>query len=162
MIHKQKSFTRYVTSNPPESAYGNSTGVIKSPISRPYWVEANDAGHLVFNEQNANRIAVMDPKSETLVEYLVPSMNPNWGDCGEMQNCGLAQVFDISVSGDKIWFTEWVENNIGVVDTSKALPLEIQIDSNTVSLSPGESAEMTFVVSPTTGTDLPKVSLVFS
>ena len=48
-------------------------------------------------------------------------MNPNWGDCGEMQNCGLAQIFDFTVSGDKIWFTEWVENNIGVVDTKTTI-----------------------------------------
>ena len=155
-----ETFTRYVTSDPPASTYGNSTGIIKSPISRPYWVETNDLGHLVFNEQNANRLAVLDPKSETLVEYFVPSMNPNWGDCGEMQNCGLAQIFDFTVSGDKIWFTEWVENNIGVVDTSKALPIEIQMDSDTVSLSPGDSVELFFVVSPTTENDLPEVSLV--
>ncbi len=156
------SWIRYVTSDPPSSTYGNSTGIIKSPISRPYWVETNDLGHLVFNEQNANRLAVLDPKSETLVEYFVPSMNPNWGDCGEMQNCGLAQVFDFTVDGDKIWFTEWVENNIGVVDTSKALPIEIQMDSGTVSLSPGESADLFFVVSPTTETDLAEVSLVLA
>ncbi len=77
-----------------------------------------------------------------------------------MQNCGLAQIFDFTVSGDKIWFTEWVENNIGVVDTSKALPIEIQMDSDTVSLSPGDSVELFFVVSPTTENDLPEVSLV--
>ena len=57
-----------------------------------------------------------------MVEYFVPSMNPNWGDCDDgmdvLDNCGLAQIFDFTVDGDKIWFTEWVENNIGVVDTS--------------------------------------------
>ena len=43
--------------------YGNQTGVIKSPISRPYWIENNDQGRLVFNEQTANNISVMDPKT---------------------------------------------------------------------------------------------------
>ena len=157
-----ESFTKFVTSNPPESTYGNFTGIIKTPISRPYWVETNDLGHLVFNEQNANRLAVMDPKSETLIEYFIPSMNPNWGDCGDMSNCGLAQVFDFTVRGDKIWFTEWVENNIGVVDTSKKLPFEIQIDSDVISLNPGDVAEVSFVVSPTTDMDLKDVSLVLA
>ena len=36
---------------------------------------------LVFNEQTANNISVMDPKAQSLVEYHIPSKNPNWGDC---------------------------------------------------------------------------------
>ncbi len=155
-------FTQYVTSDPPLSTYGNSSGIIKTPISRPYWVETNDLGQIVFNEQTANRLAVMDPKSESLVEYFVPSMNPNWGDCGEMNNCGLAQIFDFTVDGDKIWFTEWVENNIGVVDTSIELPIDIELESNIVSLKAGQSSGITFVVSPQSSQDLFDVSLILS
>ena len=155
-----ETFQQYATSDPPASTFGNSTGIIKTPISRPYWVETNNSGQLFFNQQNANRLAVMDPKTEVLVEYFVPSMNPNWGDCGDMENCGLAQVFDFTVDDDKIWFTEWVENNIGVVDTSIRLPLDIQTDSNSVSIKPGESKEISFVVSPNTMEDLPRVSLI--
>jgi virginiamycin B lyase len=157
-----ETFTQYVTSDPPLSSYGNSSGIIKTPISRPYWVETNDMGQIIFNEQTANRMAVMDPKSETLVEYFIPSMNPNWGDCGDMQNCGLAQVFDFTVDGDKIWFTEWVENNIGVVDTSVGLPLDIELESNIMTLQAGESKESVFVVTPQTSQDLSDVSLIFS
>ena len=155
-------FTQYMTSDPALLTYGNSSGVIKTPISRPYWAETNDLGQIVFNEQTANRLAVMDPKSESLVEYFVPSMNPNWGDCGEMENCGLAQIFDFTVDGDKIWFTEWVENNIGVVDTSIGLPLEIELESNIVSLKAGQSNSMNFVVSPNTSQDLSDVSLILT
>jgi virginiamycin B lyase len=155
-------FTQYVTSDPPLLTYGNSSGIIKTPISRPYWVETNDLGQIVFNEQTANRLAVMDPKSESLVEYFVPSMNPNWGDCGEIENCGLAQIFDFTVDGDKIWFTEWVENNIGVVDTSIELPFDIEIESNIVSLKAGQTRGINFVVSPQSSQDLFDVSLIFS
>jgi virginiamycin B lyase len=155
-------FTQYVTSDPSLPTYGNSSGIIKTPISRPYWVETNDLGQIVFNEQTANRLAVMDPKSESLVEYFVPSMNPNWGDCGEMENCGLAQIFDFTVDGDKIWFTEWVENNIGVVDTSIKLPLNIELDSNIVSLNAGQSSSINFVVAPNTSQDLSDVSLILA
>jgi virginiamycin B lyase len=155
-------YTQYVTSDPPLATYGNSTGVIKTPISRPYWIETNELGQLVFNEQTANRLAVMDPKSESLVEYFVPSLNPNWGDCGELDNCGLAQIFGFAVDGDKIWFTEWVENNIGVVDTSIKLPLYIELESNIISLNAGQSRGLTFVISPQTSQDLSDVSLILS
>lgn len=157
-----ETFTQFVTSDPPFSTYGNSSGIIKTPISRPYWIETNDSDQVIFNEQTSNRLAVMDPKSGTLVEYFVPSMNPNWGDCGEMTECGLAQIFDFTVDGEKIWFTEWVENNIGVVDTSIDLPLEIQIDAEIVSLGAGESADISYIVSPTTSQDLSNVSLIMS
>lgn len=155
-----QQFTQYVTSDPKISTYGNSTGVIKSPISRPYWIKTNSDGQLVFNEQTANSIAVIDPKSESLVEYLIPSKNPSWGDCDVDSDCGLAQIFDFTTHGDKIWFTEWVENNIGVVDTSIALPFGIELDSKDISLVPGESKNLSFTIS--SQQDLSGVSLILS
>ena len=159
-----EEFTQYVTSDPLLSTYGNQTGIIKSPISRPYWIDADDQGRLVFNEQTSNNISVMDPKLQSLVEYHVPSKNPNWGDCdpgtGLIDNCGLAQIFDFTIDGEKIWFTEWVENNIGVVDTSIPLPFEIQLDSNTLILAPGETPYFNFIVSPTSQKEMLDISLV--
>ena len=159
---EDEKFTQFRTSDPPESTYGNYSGIIKTPISRPYWVDSTDSGKIVFNEQTANRIAVMDPNSETLVEYFVPSMNPNWGDCGDMDNCGLAQIFDFTIDGEKIWFTEWVENNIGVVDTSIALPFDVELESNVVNIKAGESKKISFVVLPKTSSDLSDVSLILN
>ena len=113
-----EEFIQYVTAEPMFETYGNQTGIIKSPISRPYWIENDNQGRLVFNEQTANNISIMDPKEQSLVEYHIPSKNPNWGDCDSgidvLENCGIAQIFDFTISGDKIWFTEWVENKIGV------------------------------------------------
>jgi len=148
-----EEFRQYVTAEPILSTYGNQTGVIKSPISRPYWIDSDDQGRIIFNEQNANNISVFDPKSNSLVEYHVPSKNPYWGDCDPgtglmLADCGLAQIFDFAVDGEKIWFTEWVENNIGVVDTSVSLPVEINLESETISLSPGDSKHFNFVVAP--------------
>ena len=146
-----EKFIQYVTAEPMFETYGNQTGVIKSPISRPYWIENNNQGGLVFNEQTANNISVMNPKAQSLVEYHVPSKNPNWGDCDSgiavLENCGLAQIFDFTISGDKIWFTEWVENKIGVVDTAVSLPLEIQLEQNALNLVPGESQEFEYIIS---------------
>ncbi len=162
-----EEFTQYVTSEPLPGTYGNQTGIIKSPISRPYWIDADEQGRLVFNEQTSNNISVMDPKSQSLVEYHVPSKNPNWGDCDPgtgmmLDNCGLAQIFDFAIDGEKIWFTEWVENNIGVVDTSIPLPIEIQLESDTLNLTLGETLPFSFVVHPKSQKDTLVVSLVLS
>ncbi len=155
-------FTQYVTSEPQLLTYGNFTGIIKTPISRPYWIDVDSMGRLVFNAQTSNNIAVMDPATEYLVEYSIPSRNPNWGDCGDLSNCGLAQAFDFAIYEDKIWFTEWVENNIGVVDTSVELPLSVELDTDTISIKSGQSENLNFVIYPQSDEDLLGVSLVIS
>jgi len=102
-----------------------------------------------MNEHNANRIGVFNPSSEILVEYTVPSRNPNWADCEGIEYCGVAQVFDFAVAGEKIWFTEWVENNIGVVDTSIPLPFSIAIDKDKITLEKGQTTQITLEVTKT-------------
>ena len=145
---KTEEFTKYVTSIPTIDSYGNASGFIKNPVSRPYWIEHSD-GNLIMNEHNANRIGVFNPSSETLVEYTVPSRNPNWADCEGIEYCGVAQVFDFAVAGEKIWFTEWVENNIGVVDTSIPLPFSIAIDKDKITLEKGQTTQITLEVTKT-------------
>ena len=159
-----EQFIQYVTAEPILETFGNQTGVVKSPISRPYWIENDGQGKLVFNAQTANNISVMDPKTQTLVEYHVPSKNPNWGDCDSgvevMENCGVAQIFDFAISGEKIWFTEWVENKIGVVDTSVPLSFEIQLESETMNISPGDSSSNHFVFSSDSTNDVEISSII--
>ena len=140
-----EEFTKYVTSVPTIDSYGNASGFIKSPISRPYWIE-HSGDNLVMNEQTANRIGVFNPSTETLVEYTVPSRNPNWSDCEGIEYCGVAQVFDFAIDGKKIWFTEWVENNIGVVDTSIPLPFSIDIDTQSIILKKSQTANVLLYV----------------
>ena len=83
---------------------------------------------------------------ESLIEYMVPSKNPNWADCGDLKDCGVAQIFGISVYDKQIWFTEWVENNIGVIDTDKPLPFSVETDTEIISIKKGESAEFVLTV----------------
>ena len=33
---------------------------------------------VIFNEQTGNRIGVLNPTESRLVEYAIPSANPNW------------------------------------------------------------------------------------
>ena len=141
-----EKFTKYVTSIPHEDSYGN----LKLPTysSNPYWIERLDE-KLVMNEHNANRIAVFDPITETMVEYTVPSRNTSWADCEGIEYCGVAQVFGFTVDDKKIWFTEWVENNIGVVDTSIPLPFDIDLNTENIVLERGETTEITLEFSST-------------
>ena len=142
---KTEEFTKYTTSIPTIDSYGNASGVIKNPVSRPYWIE-HYGGNLIMNEQTANRIGVFNPALETLTEYTIPSRNPNWADCEGIDYCGVAQVFDFAPYGEKIWFTEWVENNIGVVDTSIPLPFSIDIDRKQITLEKGKTTKITLGV----------------
>jgi len=139
---ESESFTQYSTSLPTASTYGNYSGLIKTPVTRPYWIELDQNDRLVFNEQTANRIGIFDPSTNSLTEYLIPSKNPNWADCGLLADCGLAQVFGFTIDDEKIWFTEWVENNIGVLDTSIPLPFEINIDTEYIVLKKGEQTQI--------------------
>ena len=141
-----EEFTKYITNVPPLISYGNATGVITNPISRPYWSTFDNYGNLIFTEQTSNRIALFDVNKESLIEYMVPSKNPNWADCGDLKDCGVAQIFGISVYDKQIWFTEWVENNIGVIDTDKPLPFSVETDTEIISVKKGESAEFVLTV----------------
>ena len=144
-----EEFIKYTTSIPTIDSYGNASGVIKNPVSRPYWIEHYD-GNLIMNEQTANRIGLFTPSTQTLTEYTIPSRNPNWADCEGIDYCGVAQVFDFAVYDKKIWFTEWVENNIGVIDTSISPPFSVDIDKKQITLAKGQTEHVTLEVSKTT------------
>ena len=58
----------------------------------------------------------------------------------------MAQIFGFDVADGKIWFTEWAENNIGVVDTTKSLPFSISTDKESLTLKKGQSADITLRV----------------
>jgi len=143
-----QKFTKYVTSTPRQSVYGNATGIMKNPNSSPYWNKVDNNDRVWFNEHFANSIAVFDPKTDSLIEYLIPSQNPNWRDCTGLENCGTSMPLDFTINGDKIWFTEWVENNIGVLDSSIPLPIEVSLEPNETILNKGETSTISLTIIP--------------
>ncbi len=151
-----QTFTKYVTPNPRQDVYGNATGVIKTPVTGPYWTQLV-GGKLIFNEQLGNAIAVFDIKNEHLVEYSIPSQNSNWTDCGQLSNCGIAQAFGFKATMDSIWFTEWVENNIGVVDLTKGLPLELGLTGK-VTIPRGQTSQIELRLLPNSAVDVTLLS----
>jgi len=82
---------------------------------------------------------------------MIPSNNPNWADCEGIDDCGLAQMFDLTITKNTIWFTEWVENNIGVVDRSIPLYLDVESDKKKLTLKKGEEARVTLSLNPNVG-----------
>ncbi len=145
---QSQQFTKYITVPPPISTYGNASGLIKTPITRPYWNQFDDQGRLWFNEQVANSLAMFDPVKKSLVEYLVPSKNPNWSDCGNQTDCGVAQVLYFTVAHNKVWFPEWVENNIGVLDSTVPLPLGVNASTTNVILHRGQNETVDITLNP--------------
>ena len=127
---------------------GVRPGLIKTPISRPYWNQVDDNGRVWFIEQVANSIGVFDPAKNSLVEYLVPSTNPNWSDCGALQDCGVAQVLGLTTREDKVWFTEWVENNIGFLDPKIPLPIDVSTTPTDIIFHRGENSTISFTITP--------------
>ncbi len=144
----------FTTSKPSISTYGNASGLIKTPITRPYWNAFDSDGNMWFNQQTGNRLAVFDPNSESLIEYDIPSKNPSWSDCGDLTDCGLSQSFGFTFKDEQIWFTEWVENNIGVLDTSITIPISLDIDNENIPIKQGEQKEIFVIITPQTSQNM--------
>ena len=149
----------FVTSPSPIWTYGNSSGLIKTPITRPYWNDFDSDGNMWFNQQTANRLAVFNPVSESLVEYDIPSKNSKWADCGDMEDCGTSQSFGFTFEDQKVWFTEWVENKIGVLDTSVTIPISFDVPQDNIIINRGQDKEILATVMPKTNQN---IELVFS
>ncbi|MCV0410103.1 MAG: lyase [Nitrosopumilus sp.] len=147
---EDKKVVEFVTSKPSVLTYGNASGLIKTPITRPYWNAFDSEGNMWFNQQTGNRLAVFNPNSESLTEYDIPSKNPSWSDCGDLIDCGLSQSFGFTFKGEQVWFTEWVENNIGVLDTSITIPISLEIENDIISIKQGEQKEIFVTVIPRT------------
>ncbi|MFQ5969547.1 MAG: SMP-30/gluconolactonase/LRE family protein [Nitrososphaerales archaeon] len=118
------------------------------PVSLPYWNAIDKHGRLWFNEHQGNSIAVFDPKTETLIEYFIPTQNPAWGACENyLEPCGIANPLQLTIAPDgKIWFSEWSDNKIGVVNSNLALPISLAIDKNNLKVSNGKSASTDLTV----------------
>ena len=112
--------TKYSTSLPTSR---NSTTTL------PYYNMYRD-GKLWFSEHEGNSIAYFDTANSTLVEYQIPSRGKIWG------NTSNPLQFTLDKNGS-VWFTEWTENKIGLLDSEKAknLPLWISIPANNTTIN---------------------------
>lgn len=98
-----------------------------------------------FNEHEGNAIAYFDIENSTLVEYQVPTKGRLWG------NTSNPLKFTIDNKGS-VWFTEWSENKVGVLESEKAanLPLWITLSKDQIVLdaSSGKGDQLDIYVYP--------------
>jgi virginiamycin B lyase len=116
---KTSQITKYSTSLPTSR---NDTTTL------PYWNIAKD-NKIWFNEHEGNAIAYFDTENSTLIEYQIPTRGILWG------NTSNPLKFTIDKEGS-VWFTEWSENKIGVLHSSKItdLPLWLTVSKNRITL----------------------------
>ena len=110
----------------------------------PYWNIAKD-DKIWFNEHEGNAIAYFDPVNSTLVEYQIPTKGISWG------NTSNPLKFTID-DGGSVWFTEWSENKVGVLQSDKIteLPLWLTVsrDNITLDASSGKADRLMIHVYP--------------
>ncbi len=92
----------------------------------PLWLkETSDGMGFWFNEHGGNRIGFFNITSTKLTEYEIPS-KPSDGFV----------VYPLNLSIDpqqnKVWFSEWNTDKIGVVDGSIPVPFDIETDKNEI------------------------------
>lgn len=92
----------------------------------PLWLkETADGTGFWFNEHGGNRIGFFNITSTKLTEYEIPS-KPSDGFV----------VYPLNLSVDpqqnKLWFSEWNMDKIGVVDGSFPVPFDIETDKNEI------------------------------
>jgi hypothetical protein len=123
----------------------HSNAVVRFPTSSsprhyttlPYWIsEPTNHKGFWFNEHYGNRIAFFNMTDSTLSEYEVPTRDP--------LNGYIANVLTLSADpndNDKVWFTEFNHDKIGVLDISSPIPFDLD--------SPITSHNLTILSSPT-------------
>lgn len=116
-----KQIKRYPTSNS-----------FRHPTTLPYWISTglNDNTSFWFNEHIGNRIAYFNTTSMTLTEYEVPTRNAT--------NGYIANALTLNIDpmdNDKVWFTEFNNDKIGMIDRSIPIKFDIEIPSQDLTLS---------------------------
>lgn len=111
----------------------------------PFWMrESLDHKGIWFNEHEGNRIGFLNTTDHTLLEFEIPNNqapelspyminNPIALRNISEQNAYFAAIFTLNLSVDptdpnKLFFSQWNNNKIGVVDRSP--PLSFDINSN--------------------------------
>ncbi|MBI4258316.1 MAG: SMP-30/gluconolactonase/LRE family protein [Thaumarchaeota archaeon] len=138
--HGSGFFALFDPANNITNVYTTSTSTTKLPVSLPYWAYTDQKGRIWFNQHQSNRISYFDPASNQLVEYDVPTANPEWG--------GIANALQLAVAPDgKIWFTEWTENKIGVINPNIPVPFDVSLHQQAVRIAQGNSIQLGVTIS---------------
>jgi virginiamycin B lyase len=140
--------TKFVTSKASTRIFGGNTAP-EGAYTLPYWIQEGPDGLLWFNEHTGNKIAKFDPVNMSLIEYWIPTQNKLFGQCPNDNkiSCGIANALQFSVGlNNQVWFTEWTENKIGMIDSQKQLPFSVSTSTQQLTMKKGKTAEVKVIV----------------
>jgi hypothetical protein len=121
-----QQITRYPTHEPPPEVY---------PISLPNDVVIDGQGRVWFPEHGGNSIGFLDPRTQKMVEFAIPT-GP------------ISTVLWIALAPDgNVWFTEWSGNKIGVVHANQTVPFTVSVSESHLDLQPGGQTSFTLSAS---------------
>ena len=126
---------RYPTHEPPPQLY---------PISIPNDLLIDGDGRVWFAEHGGNSIGFLDPRTQKMVEFAIPT-GP------------ISTALWIALASDgNVWFTEWSANKIGVVHANQTVPFTVSASESHLDLQPGGQTSLILsansVQSPGNGT----------
>ena len=126
----------------------------------PYWIRMDVKGNLWFNEHIGNKIAKFNPTNGTLVEYWIPTQNSLWAPCTPNESsCGISNTLQFSIGkNNQLWFSEWTENKLGMLNSSKPLSFAVDSSSKEFDIKRGETIEIPLVVSANQQVDLKMIA----
>jgi len=118
--HGTSFITEYETASKSVMRFPTSASY-RHYVTLPYWMaEAPDGKGFWFNEHEGNRISFFNITDMTLTEYEIPTRDPVDGY--------LANALTIAVDPNdtnKVWFTEFNHDKIGVVNDS--VPIQFSV-----------------------------------
>ena len=121
-----QQITRYPTHEPPPEVY---------PISLPNDVVIDGQGRVWFPEHGGNSIGFLDPRTQKMVEFAIPT-GP------------ISTVLWIALAPDgNVWFTEWSGNKIGVVHANQTVPFTVSVSESHLDLQAGGQTSFTLSAS---------------
>lgn len=123
--HDANFITRYNLSTHKVTKFSTSTNPHQY-LCLPFWLrETGNRQGLWFNEHYGNRIAFFNITYSTLTEYEIPTRNQSLGYIANALNIAV----DPADSENKVWFSEYNHDKIGVLDRSIPIPFNIQFST---------------------------------
>jgi virginiamycin B lyase len=141
--------TEYTTSPFSSRIAPGATSTVNA-YTLPYWIRTDSNNTFWFNEHIGNKIGKFDPTNKVLIEYWIPTQNPLWGMCQPPTKsaCGIANALQFSIGkNNQLWFSEWTENKLGMLNTSSLVPFQVNIGEDKVTVKRGETKEIPVVIS---------------
>src|SRR6185503_1470601 len=129
-------------------------------LQSPVGIAIDEKGNLWFNEHIGNKIAKFNPTDGTLIEYWIPTQNSLWAPCTPNEkSCGISNTLQFSIGkNNQVWFSEWTENKLGMLNSSKPLSFVVDSNSKEFNVKRGQTIQVPMVVSSNQQVDLKMIA----